>query len=385
MDPVSVFVVVTLMMLLNGAILGFVHRDLPPEMRASADDWRISTLLIAGGCVVLAAQAYGSPALMLPIANGLLMFGLAGYWRALRRFDGRPAPRWLAVPPLLGTLGIYVFAAHVPNLVVRVVISAIVWIICLLGAAASLRAGATHERASSRRVLVTIFAVLSLFMAARGLYFVVAVDPHATVLDRGNLMNAVTPVLAAVMPVVGTTAYLHLCSERIRRQWERAASTDYLTGLANRRTLGTEGGERLTRARVHGDHLAIAVVDIDHFKAINDTHGHDVGDVALRHVATRLQSVCRGKDLPARMGGEEFVILFDRIEPAQAQQAGERMRRAVESEPFRAGEICQVITVSIGVAALRPDDKTFDDLLRRADQALYAAKTGGRNRVELAA
>ncbi len=384
LDPVTCLVIATLMMLLNGGILGLVHRDLPESLRASATDWRISTLLMAGGSMLLAAQQMGPVGFVLPLANGLLMLGMTGYWRAIRRFYDRPDSPWLIAPSVVGTIGIYWFAARAPNLPARVTIAAVVWSVLLLGAAWTLGKASDGDRAISRRVLAGIFTATAGFMLLRAVYFVVKGTAASSVVDRSSWINAVTPMLAAVMPVIGTTAFLLLCSERIRRQWERAASTDYLTGLANRRTLNSEGDSRLGRARSHGDGLAIAVVDVDHFKSINDRYGHDVGDLALKHVASQLQTACRGKDLPARQGGEEFVILFDRIEPSQAVSAGERMRAAVEAKPFVAEGVERTITVSIGVAALGPDDKTFDDLLRRADRALYAAKSGGRNRVELA-
>ena len=125
-------------------------------------------------------------------------------------------------------------------------------------------------------------------------------------------------------------------------------------------------------------------MDIDHFKRINDEHGHEMGDVALKHVAGRLQSACRGAELPARQGGEEFVVLFDNLQLHDAPAAGERLRQAVAQAPFTAGDLVLPLTVSIGLAVLRADDTHFDSLLRRADEALYVAKATGRNRVEIA-
>lgn len=380
MDPVTCLAVTTVLTLLNGAILGFVHRDLPEALRPSAIAWRISTLLIAGGCVFLAVQEFGPPAFLLPLANGMLALGVSGYWCALRRFYGEPETPWMLVPPTFVVAGVWWFVAIQPSFAVRVALVSLGWLVPLGGSIRTLLRAS--ERAVSRAVLVGIFAIVGSFLLLRAIYFVA--EPHAveTVTDRGSLMNFATPLVTAILPVIGTNAFLLLCSDRIRRQWERAASTDYLTGLANRRTLGAEGDLRIERARRNGDRLAIAVVDVDHFKSINDRYGHDVGDLALKHVASQLQAACRGQDLPARQGGEEFVVLFDRIEPSQAVSAGERMRLAVEAQPFRAGDVVHPITVSIGVAALNATDKQFADLLRRADQALYAAKLSGRNRVE---
>lgn len=381
MDPVTCFAIVATMTLMNGGILVLVHRDLPEAVRPSALDWLMSTLLMAGGSLFLVLQAYASPGLILPLANGLLMLGLTGYWRALRRFYGKPDSAWLIAPSLAGTLGIYWFAAQQPHLTARVVLSAVVWLVVLVGAIRTLRSAA--DDAKSRRVLAAIFIVVAIFTLARAIYFVVRPAQTGTVTDH-SLINLITPIVVGVLPLIGTTTFLLLCSDRIRRQWERAASTDYLTGLANRRTLGSEGDRRVERSRATGAQLAIAVVDVDHFKSFNDQYGHEIGDLALKHVASRLKAACRGGDLPARHGGEEFVVLFDRVDALQARNASERMRLAVESEPFLIEGSPQTITVSIGVAALSPTDETFDDLLRRGDQALYAAKMGGRNRVELA-
>ncbi|MBL9108229.1 MAG: GGDEF domain-containing protein [Myxococcales bacterium] len=200
----------------------------------------------------------------------------------------------------------------------------------------------------------------------------------ATVLDKSAL-NVATPIFAAMLPVIGTTAFTLMCSEKIRRNWEIAASTDYLTGLANRLTLGAEA----TRRWEERAELAVAVVDIDHFKSINDRYGHDTGDLALKHVASCLAGACRRDDLPARQGGEEFVVVFRGLDASKAEEAGERLRTAVAKEPFVTGDVHLDLTVSVGIAARTPRDGSFDDVVRRADTALYRAKDRGRNRVEI--
>lgn len=386
MEPSTAFIIATLMMLANGGVLGLVHRDLPAALQPSAVSWRIATLLIAGGCVLLAVQRYLPLGFVLPVANGMAMLGFAGYWRALRQFYGRPEAVWLLLPVLLGVGGVYWFAVVQPDLLGRVLVVSAAWIVLMLGSVYTLRAPPHRDTAVSRPVMAGIFLVVMLFTLLRAAYFLAGnAGTVADILDGNNWINAATPIIAAVLPVIGTTAFLLMCSERIRRQWERAASTDYLTGLANRRTLAEVGESRYRQAQQAGDGFAVAVIDIDHFKSINDRYGHDVGDSALKHVASRLEATCRGKELPARQGGEEFVVLFDRIDAEQARAAAERLRCAVAGEPFAEDGLRLPITVSIGVAALCESDGRFDSLLRRADEALYAAKAGGRNRVELAA
>lgn len=116
---------------------------------------------------------------------------------------------------------------------------------------------------------------------------VAGMQSAASILETGTLINALTPLSAAVLPVIGTTAFLVLCSERLRAEWERAATIDFLTSLPNRRTISSTGITRFNAAQRSGSTFAAAVVDIDHFKSVNDRFGHDVGDLALQHVAAR--------------------------------------------------------------------------------------------------
>jgi diguanylate cyclase (GGDEF)-like protein len=381
MDPLTAFLIAALMMLLNGGVLGLMHGDLPRTLRPAAISWRIATLLQAGGCILLAVQGHLPAVFILPLANGMILLGIAGCWRAMRQFYGH-ADHWaLLLPVLAGTLGIWWFAGPRPDLVARIIIASLAWGVMLLGAAWTVLAATRGERPLSARVLSGIFLVLAAFMLLRGVYFVFNPGVVRNVVESGSWMNLVTPMLASILPVIGTTGFLLLCSERIRRQWEQAASTDYLTGLANRRTLAAQGSQWLQRARSGGGLLGLAIIDIDHFKAINDRHGHETGDLALQHVALALQQACGHRHLPARQGGEEFVVLLALEDAARAGAVGEQLRDAVRSQPFDTGGGALTITVSIGIAVLQPADTGLDDLLRRADAALYIAKRAGRDRV----
>lgn len=383
MDPITAFVIATLMMLLNGAMLGLMHRDLPRILRPAAFSWRVGTLLVAGGCVLLAVQRALPPGFVLPLANAMMMLGLTGYWRALRQFDGLP-DRWSMLLPLLfGTLGVSWFVLVMPDLGKRVLFATMTWSWIFIASAIVLFRGLARDQARSRRALLGVFLGLIAFMIARAASFLSATSAVADILDPRSWMNMATPLVAAVLPVVGTTAFLLMCSERIRRHWEHAASTDALTGLANRRTLTRVGSERLQRALSEQHAFALAVIDVDHFKSINDRFGHDVGDIALRHVADTLAGNASPGTMPGRQGGEEFVVLID-ADPSQAEREAERLREAIRNAVFKAGDQMLAITVSIGVTAATAADRHLDDLLRRADQALYAAKTGGRDRVVVA-
>lgn len=164
----------------------------------------------------------------------------------------------------------------------------------------------------------------------------------------------------------------------------QAALVDALTGLYNRRYLETHLSAMLEQAAARGNPLSLMVLDIDHFKSINDTWGHDAGDEVLRDFAQRVQRGVREADLVCRLGGEEFVVIMPEAEQRYAATIAERVRRLIEAEPFSIeGGARQIrVTVSIGLAEAR-GDRAPDAFFRRADKALYRSKHDGRNRVTL--
>jgi diguanylate cyclase (GGDEF)-like protein len=157
----------------------------------------------------------------------------------------------------------------------------------------------------------------------------------------------------------------------------RLAITDELTGLYNRRHFGTRVAEEIARSRRHGRPFSLLFLDIDHFKRINDTYGHVVGDRILADLGKLLHRWARSSDLLARYGGEEFVVLLPETETSPALAAADRLRQAVEEHSFPRRKR---LTVSIGVASYPADGQAEDELLKVADQALYQAKRLGRNR-----
>jgi len=385
MDPVTIFIVATQMMLANGWVLGLMRKSFPVALRNCTETWRIATLLLAGSAVMYASRDQMPLGLASPLANGLVLLGCTGYWRALRQFYGLPDLRWMLAPAAVGILGILWFAVLRPDTRMRVFILSTCCVFLLLASFVLLVSQKSPDGAHSRRVMASLFAFVVGFTVFRAAYFLGrGISPSFDITGDGAWINMASPMITALLPVVGTTAFLLMCSERIGRQWELAASTDYLTGLPNRRTLVTVGERRFAERPQQASGLALAVIDIDHFKAINDCHGHEVGDVALRHVAVHLRTACRGSDLAARHGGEEFVVLWEGLDTTAALMAGERLRALVAGEPLNAGGVFIPMTISMGVAAANAGDRSFHDLLRRADEALYAAKAGGRNRVEQA-
>lgn len=161
------------------------------------------------------------------------------------------------------------------------------------------------------------------------------------------------------------------------------AITDQLTGLHNRRYMGRHLSTLVDGATKAGKPLSFLIMDIDHFKLVNDTHGHDIGDEVLREFANRVAANVRGIDLACRYGGEEFVVVMPDTDTDFACAIAERLRKQVEANPFAISREPNSlgITISIGIAAAEGPSDTAEALLHRADQALYRAKREGRNRV----
>lgn len=166
-----------------------------------------------------------------------------------------------------------------------------------------------------------------------------------------------------------------------RESLRQSVSCDHLTGLANRRAFFEGAEAELVRSRSLGRPLALVMIDADHFKRINDRHGHPAGDAVLRHLAAGLTATFRSTDLVARIGGEEFVALLPGADGPQAVRVAERLCRGVAAQVVEVDGVPIRYTVSAGVAAARPHDDGVDALLKRADRALYQAKHAGRDRV----
>ncbi len=205
-------------------------------------------------------------------------------------------------------------------------------------------------------------------------------------LDLGVNDYLVRPIdrqelLARVATQIRRKRYTDRLRDTVQQTMEMAI-TDGLTGLHNRRFMGTHMEQALEQAQRHGRDLAVMIADMDHFKSVNDGYGHDAGDAVLRELADRIRSSIRGADLACRYGGEEFVVIMPDTDIAAAGVVAERIRSRVAGEPFRLpdGRLLPR-TISIGIGALEAADDTCETILKRADSGLYEAKEQGRNRV----
>jgi diguanylate cyclase (GGDEF)-like protein len=166
-----------------------------------------------------------------------------------------------------------------------------------------------------------------------------------------------------------------------QEELKRLAGTDELTDVANRRQVELLAGHEVERARRQRADMAVFVLDADHFKRVNDDHGHEAGDQVLRVIAQLAKAQLRSVDVFGRLGGEEFVGVLPDTPADVAAEVADRIREAIAEEIIPVASDGLSITVSIGVAGLLSTDETFREVLNRADRALYAAKGAGRNRV----
>jgi diguanylate cyclase (GGDEF)-like protein len=171
--------------------------------------------------------------------------------------------------------------------------------------------------------------------------------------------------------------------EKARGKAEELSQLDPLTGAFNRRHFFSLAEKELARNARNRHRIAAIMLDIDHFKSVNDTHGHRVGDIVLQEIAGQIRNTVRTIDIPCRYGGEEFAILLPETDSTAAETIGWRLKQAIEAMRIASGEEIINITASVGVAALSEGDYVEADvLLERADQALYEAKKSGRNQVK---
>jgi len=239
-------------------------------------------------------------------------------------------------------------------------------------------------RALSRRVLriglakSTLLLTLLVWMLA-----VVLAQAFIGVMGRGDRLVAMvssTAISLLLTPLLGVVLLrLVFELERTRQRLGLLATTDGLTGIHNRRHFMQLAQREWERARRYDTDAALLMIDVDHFKQVNDAHGHLCGDELLRQLAKAAGRTLRQPDLLGRFGGEELVVFLPHADPLGALDAAERIRRQVQGMSMAWQGATVSVTVSIGVAPLRAELPTFDWMIQEADTALYAAKADGRN------
>lgn len=366
--------------LLVGVLLAVVARAMPAALRPALAWWVAATLLQPAGFVLITLRDQLSPWVTIVVANTAIALAFAAYSVALRRFFHLPVrPGLLALMVALAVATSAWWGLVQPDLTYRLIAISLV-LAWMLGYSAWTVYRSPEATGSVRHVAGGAFVFSAAVMAYRAGVLVVDPGQVLTVFQLTHV-QVMTYAVGSILPVVATLGFLLLCTERSQRELERAARMDFLTGVYNRRAIEDLGTRAIAAARRHGMPLSLLVVDLDHFKRINDELGHAAGDLALVQAVARIRESLRAGDLPGRLGGEEFIVLMPNTDGASAAAAAERIRESFSGQPLDLDGQRRAVTLSIGVAVLAPADRQFSQLLQRADRAMYAAKHAGRDLV----
>ena len=343
----------------------------------------LSTLLQAGGWFFLVLSTFWRQQWQDQVCSVLAMAGMSAslvlLWRSIGLWTGRPQRAWpMWTLTVLMTLGYgigfdsYPWRVGLANSVLGLQMLAIVVAVSRLSPATGWRwraliglcMGATATVTFWRGILGAFFTASYPFLTA----------PHP--------VNKFAALVSNLSLVLTTVAILMAYREEAERELHAQAITDDLTRLLNRRAWTERAEAQLADARRYGHPLVVVMLDIDHFKHVNDAHGHAKGDHALQLLARLLREELRGGDLAGRYGGEEFCVILTHTREGQALSFDQRLRHCLRLQSEQ--ELGFLLEYSAGLAAQGPNDQSLDDLLRRADAALYEAKRAGRGQVVLA-
>lgn len=384
----AMIIVSSLMMAVSMAVVGSGRR------RDGLARWSAALLVNAIGHLLIMLRGQVPDVLSVVVANVLLSGVFVGMIAAIDQFQGRPA-RWtlLFTPCLL--VGAFVIA-FIDNFPAR---ASFVGLVIGLQAVWALATALERRHATVGRgqwLLVGGLALEALVLGGRALVAAVGAGPASSIL-QGSTLQTLTFLGTFSVVLVGSMGFVFMSRDRADENNRLMAALDPLTGVANRRSLIAALDRDVSRAVRTGESIALMMVDIDHFKNVNDRYGHPVGDQVLCHVVKVLGERVRAQDLLGRYGGEEFMLVLPDTSLGGAVQLASALCKAVEASrcavrslegapaagPAPGGSIA--VTVSIGVFGGRLEaGDSWDMLIAAADRALYQAKENGRNRVEVA-
>jgi len=374
LDPPTLVFVVSFLALLLAMVMFAMCAGFPRTVQGIRQ-WATAIPLFVGS-TVLFSQQQSHPFFHVILANTLILLGVLYMGWGMLAFYERPVPRArsvaIALALLVGTLAWYTFVRplfHVRLAVMSITLSALFAYLCWL----PLRYGRRSLGSIITSLAFTLTAVSCLF---RMVTVTAQLDQPTGLLDFGTLQVL---YLASfnVSLLIGAVGFILMANERLRTILEFNASHDALTGTLNRGAFFQVATAQFEKSQATGTPCSVVLLDLDHFKLINDLHGHAVGDLVLQDFCRSLRTVLRPIDTLGRYGGEEFVILLPGMTHNEAAAMAHRLRAAIQPSPS-----LPRYTVSIGFSTLTPSIASIDELLIGADKALYRAKKNGRNRIE---
>lgn len=375
LDPRTIIFLGAIMAGSMALVLFFLQRNFPPSIQGLRE-WALSPFLLFLSAILAGARDQFPPLVSVVIPSMLSVASIyAGYLGSQRFFGVMPlVRRWLVWLPVIGT-AIYWFTLVQPDFRVRLMLmSSVLGVLYTLHARLVYRHGA--RTFSTGLCLFTLLCAILIQL----LRFATAWDspPDTTIFDPSSSQLVFLAPISIVFQLL-TISLILMASERLRLEFKHLAAHDPLTGAFTRRHMDEVVKQELERYRRHGQVMTLMIMDLDHFKRINDVHGHLIGDQVLVQFVAKVRGLLRRPDQLGRFGGEEFLLLLPQTPLQDALQVAERIRATLEQSTE-----APPCTLSIGVTSSRHDSDTLDTMLARADAALYRAKEQGRNRVEAA-
>jgi diguanylate cyclase (GGDEF)-like protein len=350
------------------------------RLRQGVGMW-IAALACRALAVVALAAGIQPPAHALAIGSAFLALSTTLQAASLLAYDARKLPAWVHTAVLAGVAIPLALLGNDPAN--AILFGGVVFgtlLIVLAALAVQLRP-VVVGRARARTVLVTTFATGAAVFYIRGVSAMLVSDPLQPFNNPGSFESLLF-VAAVAAALLGTFGFVLLHKERAEGEAVRMATLDPLTGAYNRRTFHEIAEREVARARRAGQALSIIMVDLDHFRAVNEEHGNRAGDQLLQRVADLIRSALRKEDMLVRYGGEEFLVLLPEVPGPGAVVVAGRIRKAVEASPLLIDGNSIAATVSVGVSArLDEGPESMEHLIARAEEALSLAKQRGRNRV----
>lgn len=384
---VFVMVVICITLSLALTLFWYVHKDVDGPAY-----WALGMLSISIGALLIGLRDQVPQFASIVLANSIYLSGYALFSAGIRAFfgiRGGLAWEWVPLSAIFFSFLYFTYIEH--DLIIRIILFSVAGAILMYRSAYLLYRNRLEGRSEILGLAVCSLLLLGIGLTIRaGLYMFQVDNPGRQ--DSFLSSHIITTLTILIMDFVYITLSLSLVSlpglramaelEKSKKAAEQMARRDFLTGLNNRLAFSEQAKAIHAQSLRFDRTYSFMMIDLDYFKQVNDTQGHDTGDEALTVVAQVLSRHSREVDVKGRIGGEEFALVLPETTLEAAAVLANRIRAAIASEPVQTADQVIYITASIGVAESNSDDADFKQVMSRADEALYLAKSNGRNRVE---
>ena len=363
------------------AVVMFSAQRTFPQSVCGLREWLIGLLGLILASALFALTGKVPPAILLPVANSVFLWGAGMQMIGTQKFYGEP-PAWRLFHAtwLLGLVVMLIWLYWRDDFATRVAMYSFLMMALLF------RQTVVIVQRGERHLSTWFFATLSLLptlaLLHRGMTALLQAGGAGYDIMHGGPNHSLYLAILSFMTLLLPIGFMTVATRHLHMVLEQHSNRDPLTSVLNRRGFAEVHAKEKARARRSGTLIAVMSIDLDFFKAINDAHGHAVGDLVLIDVAGVISGVLRGSDAVARFGGEEFVVLLSDTYQARAELVAQRIQHALRQP--RAVSSLPRYTLSIGIACQSGHGEELDSLLLRSDQALYRAKQLGRDRIEIA-